>query len=315
MTSPWWNKPIKINEREIAPVEFLQDVWTTLSDREIASVLSSIGLPATIANVTKKRQFLGLRKTREGIPLIFETGGTRKYNSPPVLKTDNVVVMADVHVPYHDVEWCSQVVHIARSLGITDCIIAGDLFDFTALSSFAKFITVSGDDDDLTEEIESAADFVNVLLGNFDRVVYTLGNHEKRLSHSTGVRVRTELIRAVLGQRLQKRLEIAPYYYSIVKSSVGKWRITHPKNSSVIPLRVAARMADKYQMHIIAGHGHDWGCTTSVSGYYAAACGCCADVDKLDYVQLEDNLRPVMQMGAWILHNCNPILLHPKYGT
>ena len=313
MTSSWWDEPLKIGKRTLEPSAFLQEAWLTLTDQEIAGALVEAGAKTNASNVSKKRQALRLRKTREGTPIIFEDGGTKRYNKPPILISDNVLVMADVHVPYHDAEWCSEVVRCAKASGITDCIIAGDLFDFAALSSFAKSITVEGDDGDVSEEVEAAADFVSVLLSSFERVVFTLGNHEKRLSRSTGVKIRTSLIRALLGQRFEKRLQIEPYYYSIIKSTSGAWRVTHPKNASVIPVRVAATLCNKFEMNVIAAHGHDWGEATSTSGRYAAATGCCGDVHKFDYVQLEDNTRPIMQQGAWMLARGAPVLLHPVY--
>jgi len=312
----WWQKNVKIGDKSRTAEQFLYDSWKILSDAEIADALSNaIGKEIPSERVRDKRRRCGLRKTQVGgAPIIFDDSETTVYNNPPVVKSDNVLVMADMHVPYHDSEWCSYVVHEAKRANIEECIIAGDLFDFSALSSFAKFITVNGDDEDITQEIGSAASFVSVLLDNFERVLFTLGNHEKRLSRSVGVRVRVNLIKALLGKSFEERLKIEPYYYSIIESSTGKWRITHPKNSSVIPIRVAARMADKYRMHVVAGHGHDWGCATSVSGFYAAACGACCDIARLDYVQLEDNLRPIMQNGAFMLRDGKPLLLHPRYG-
>jgi len=131
--------------------------------------------------------------------------------------------------------------------------------------------------------------------------------------------VRTRILQYLLGYKDEERLKIYPYYFAEVVTGVplngmgDRWRIAHPKNTSVIPARVAGRIADKYETHYVTAHGHDWGQVTSVAGRYAAACGICVDPVRLDYHATRDNLRPKMQQGAMILKDGYPILLHPEY--
>jgi len=266
------------------------------------------------------RQRLGLAKTRTGQPLIFEESQYRRYDDPPILKMANLLIMADIEAPLHDAEWCSDVVALAKHWDIKVMLSAGDLLHFKALSSFFKrFLTEDEQVAEVTDEIDAAGDLVGVLLNEFDEVHCILGNHENRLTRSLGVSVRTRILQSLLGYKEEKRLKIYPYYFAEIQTGVSlnglgdKWRVAHPRNISVIPARIAARMADKEQAHYVAAHGHDWGEVTSVAGYYAASCGICVDPVRLDYVATRDNLRPKMQQGALILHDGYPILLHPKY--
>lgn len=321
MAKSWWDEPLKIAGRETTPREWLQMAWLDLSDQEMADALSrAIGRNVTTYHTTQMRQRMGLAKTRTGQPRIFEESEYRRYDDPPVLKAANLLIMADIEAPLHDAEWCSDVVALAKHWGIKQVLSAGDLLHFKALSSFFKrFLTEEEQIAEVTDEIDAAGDLVGVLLSTFDEVHCVLGNHENRLTRSLGVNVRTRILQSLLGYKDEERLKIYPYYFAEVRTGMplngmdDKWRVSHPKNTSIIPARVAARIADKEQAHYVAGHGHDWGQVTSTAGYYAAACGVCVDPMRLDYAATRDSTRPKMQQGALILRNGLPILLHPEY--
>lgn len=321
MASSWWDEPLKIAGRKTTAREWLRVAWLDLSDQEIADALSAVtGRSVTIYHTTAMRQRLGLKKTRSGQPLIFEESEYRQYDDSPVLKTANLLIMADIEAPLHDAGWCSDVVALAKHWDIKTVLSAGDLLHFKALSGFFKrFLTEEEPVAEVTDEIDAAGDFVGVLLNEFDEVHCILGNHEGRLTRSLGVNVRARILQYLLGYKEEARLKIYPYYFAEIVTGVSlnnmgdRWRVAHPKNTSVIPARVPARIADKEQAHYISAHGHDWGAVTSVAGYYAVSCGICVDPTRLDYVATRDNLRPKMQQGALILKDGYPILLHPEY--
>jgi hypothetical protein len=271
------------------------------------------GRKISVAVVTRKRQTMGLAKSRSGIPLVFAESAAARFDTPPVLNVDNVLVLADTHAPYHDAEWCSRVVMWAQGAGIRDVVIAGDLIDFEVFSSFVQAM-VDEKALDLGDELKAAQTICETLLARFPgRVLMLIGNHERRLAGYVDVQVRLDILRRLLGVGAG-RFELSPYSYAIVQNTAGEeWRVTHPKNSSVVPVSVAAKLADKYRQHVVAAHGHDWGEATSVSGRYAAASGCCADVTRLAYVALVDSTRPRPQNGAWALVRGKPVLLHPVY--
>nr|NIQ91894.1 metallophosphoesterase [Deltaproteobacteria bacterium] len=301
--------------------EWLREAWLDLSDQELADALSeATGRDISIYRTTQMRQRLGLKKTRSGQPVVFEESQHRRYDSPPVLKTANLLVLADVEAPLHDAEWCSDVVALAKAWDVDIVLSAGDLLHFKALSSFFKrFLTDEEQVAELTDEVTAAGDFVGVLLNEFKEVHCILGNHENRLTRSLGVNVRTRILQKLLGYDREPRLNIHPYYFAEVETGVplngmgDRWRVSHPRNTSVIPVRVAGRMADKYEAHYLSAHGHDWGSVTSAAGRYASALGICVDPLRLDYYATRDNLRPRMQQGALILRDGYPYLLHPEY--
>lgn len=317
MPKRWWDEQLEIAGQATTPTEWLRSVWTQYTDAEVGEILTKArgGEKVTPWAVSKKRQNIGLHKTRSGVPKIFEESQWTRYDDPPRIKTDNLLVMGDVHAPFHHADWCSHAVHVAKGAGIDRVLIAGDLMDFSALSTFIKAMIRKGDaSPELGDEIESGADFVEILLSQFEEIDCILGNHEEWLTRKLAVRTRVNVLRHLLGLRDQKRITIHPYFYAIAETSDGQqWRVSHPKNESVIPVRVACRLADKYAMNFIAAHQHSWGEATSVSGRYAADCGCCMDQTRVTYVALKDNLRPKMQLGAWMLVGGRPVLLHPEF--
>jgi hypothetical protein len=312
----WWDAPAQIAGEETTPREWLKVAWVDFTDAEIAGVLCKVtGRDVNVNVVTLQRQYLGLRKTGSGVPRIFAESEYKRYDDPPVIVTDNILVLGDVEAPFHDADWCSDVVALAKYWDIDAVLLAGDFLHFAALSSFARELMAKDEDEvEVSDEIESAAEFSGVLLENFSEVHAILGNHEKRLTRRLGVAARARIIRQLLGYRLQKRFNIYPYYYAKVEASTGTWRVTHPKNSSVIPIRVAWWLADQHGQHVVAAHSHHCGWTPSKSGkYYAAECGCCVDPQRLAYTSVRDSTRPRMQQGAFILRDGFPILLHPKF--
>ncbi|MHA2069804.1 MAG: metallophosphoesterase [Candidatus Thorarchaeota archaeon] len=321
--SKWWDKATEIDGEVTTPRQYIKDHWVMMGDKELASVLTlALGREVSHWMIQSQRYKAHLHKAHAGVPVIFDESKYVKYNDPPKIKGDNVLVLSDVEAPFHDASWCSDLVTLAKHWGIDTVILAGDFLHFSSLSKFTKSMMSSSDNDyefsedaevEISDEVEAAASFGDVLLDNFDRLIMILGNHEKRLTKRLAVATRVNLLRQVLGYRHEKRFEVYPYYFCIVEASSGMWRVSHPANYSVIPVRVASRLADKYQCNYISGHGHDYGETMSVSGFYAAACGCCCDPKRLAYTMLRDSMKPYQQQGAWLLHDSYPYLLHPKY--
>ena len=307
MTS-WWQEPID----GVTPEEYLKTHGEITNDAQMASALSELtGMEISIAAVRQKRQSLGISKPKCGVRFVRST--RPKRNKPIVIYTDNALVITDIHAELQDADWLERVVEYAVDHGIKICVIGGDLVDMDALSSFTPAIGADGETPATTDgELGAAADIVATLLTVFDEVYILLGNHEERLARKLG-NLTIKFISSLLGAD-GNRAVVSEYHWCIIEDSTGtKWRITHPRDASGISTRVAARLADKYRMNVIAAHGHDCGWVISPSGYYAAASGMMADPERIDYTELVDNTRPFMSQGAWALVEGEPVLLHPQW--
>ncbi len=92
---------------------------------------------------------------------------------------DNVLLISDLHVPYHDVEALSVAIDYGKEQGINCIFINGDLMDFFQMSRFMKTKrkrSVAG-------ELEAARAVLDVLNREFPGVpiFFLKGNHDNRL--------------------------------------------------------------------------------------------------------------------------------------
>lgn len=221
--------------------------------------------------------------------------------------TGDALVLPDPHVPYHDGRFISRCVSLARAWGIQQCVIDGDLFDFAALSKWK-----ANETEMLEVELEAGERFIDGLADSFQKILVLMGNHDERLRRVLDKRLTAERLMRLFTTKAN--VSMSGYHYMTLTSGGQEWRITHPRNSSVIPVGVARRLADKHQQNIVAGHGHLWGQATSTSGRWIAIdSGMCGDPERIGYNMEEDNVRPAMVQGAVIVRDSHGWLLHPRY--
>ena len=308
MTIPWWDE--YIDTIEMSAADWLEINGTLKTDKQLAEEISTFtDRSVTIPAVRQKRQSMGVAK-----PMVrFKQSSRQRFDGYIRVTTDNILVISDLHIQFHDPEWLGAVVNFAVRKGIKILIIAGDLIDFEGLSPFPR--PTRGNDTEQPSnatELQCVQDILKQLVLIFDEVIILLGNHEERLARKLG-----DMTTSILGTLFGINgtcARISEYHFCVVETSDEQlWRITHPHNASSLSVRVASKLADKYGQNIVVAHGHDWGVTTSASGHYVAACGVIADPSKIEYVSTKDSTYPFMQQGAWALVDGAPIILHPKW--
>lgn len=104
------------------------------------------------------------------------------------------------------------------------------------------------------------------------------------------------------------RWQIAPYYYCWLNSDGVRYRICHPKSAGK---GAAEQLASKFLTNILMGHSHllrhDW----DKSGqFYAIQMGHCVDEKLLAYASQRDTVRDSHKLGAVIIREGYPYLLH-----
>jgi hypothetical protein len=105
------------------------------------------------------------------------------------------------------------------------------------------------------------------------------------------------------------KFKIAPYYYAIVETEAGEYRITHPRGAG---RTTAQDLAVQFHQHIIMGHSHRWSVNLDPSGtYWAIQTGCCVDERRLAYVMQRDAKRDAHKSGATIIRGGYPWVLRP----
>lgn len=204
-------------------------------------------------------------------------------------------------MPFHDARLISHCVTAARSFGVKTLGIFGDWFDFHALSIF-----LSASVKDWENELDNNEKYGNQLTSQFDRVIWSNGNHEERMARALMQWITVDRLRMMIG--LGAHVQTTDYYHAEIGDD---WIATHPKNSSVIPGRVPFALAQKYRKNIISFHGHGTGAVFA-NGFYCIDAGMCADPEKLEYTQLRHNTRPLMQRGAVLMLKDSRGVFHPR---
>jgi hypothetical protein len=274
-------------------------------DHEMKSLLAAIvGQELSMAALRHKREAMGLTKSKHGIPLVPRPTG-RRYDKVPTID-EPCLVMADLHVPYHDSTWCNKVIHLALLWGIKNLVLAGDLMDLASLSRHVPHYGV--EEESLEDNLDLGGRVFDALV-EFERILYISGGHElwllrhlkESLSMARFARMFTDL----------EQLEASPYH----KCKIGsEWHISHPKNVSVIPARIPFFLVRKHRKNVAIGHDHVWGMVQDDSGEnVGVSIGVCCDPLRLAYVALEDTTRPAVTQGALIIKNGKPWLLSPKW--
>lgn len=267
-----------------------------------------------------------------------------RYDKPPTVEGD-ALILPDAEIPFHHAEFINRVLDLSQAWGIKTMISAGDLLHFDSLSGWEPnwapkpngglsdkdekrlmdfAMTLGGkkqqelmsalvdigkqsEDSGFSGEMHHARKTLKALDDCFDQFVWVLGNHEGRLLRAINSPVQpSELLN--LMKLHEGKWTIAPYYYCLLNTPKGTFRITHPKSAAN---NTARALASQYLQHVIMGHSHkvffDW---DTSGNYYAIQAGHCVDEERLAYCAQRDARRDSHKLAAVIVRNGYPYLLH-----
>jgi len=101
----------------------------------------------------------------------------RNIRKPHVLTPGKWLVLADVHVPYHEPKALEAAVNYGKQVGVTNVLLNGDIQDAAAVSAWASTTKRNFD-----KELVSFLEFLDWLVQELPvPMVYSPGNHEYRL--------------------------------------------------------------------------------------------------------------------------------------
>jgi hypothetical protein len=265
------------------------------------------------------------------------------YNEPLVMQGD-ALILPDLEIPFHNSEFVNRVLGLAEAWGIRQCILAGDVLHFDSLSGWEpnwtktkkggitakaegelmeeidklpekyrrplaeKIIDIGErtEEDGVSTELDIASRELKKLSELFDKIDFVLGNHCGRLLRAMQTAINPKLILKML--EAGDKWRIAEYYFSKLETVNGTFIIEHPKNSGKFS---ASRLCSKYMAHVLMGHSHQLNYTFDPSGkFYAVEMGCCVDEQRLPYASQRHNTSPMHVLGAVIVLDGYPYLLH-----
>jgi len=214
------------------------------------------------------------------------------------LKGDYIVT-SDWHLPLIDADIAFKMILIAKKFNIKKLAIVGDLIDFEIISRFDHKNRAAA----LTKDFQSAEKLLSILFEWFDRIDWSFGNHDERLSKLFNFQLEPSEFGRLITDQVGKKLFISSHPFMILENK-GKWRLTHPKNFSIITARVPTKLADKYRCSVLGAHGHHLGfCFDSSGRDIAADLGCLTDYEKTYYVMYNDTTHPRWNKGFAMVRN------------
>ena len=99
---------------------------------------------------------------------------------PFVIKASKVLVLSDIHIPYHSISALTAVFDYTKKMKIDAILLNGDVLDFFGLSRYCK----DPKKRNFADELKAFEEFMNILNDIYKCKVYLkIGNHEERYNH------------------------------------------------------------------------------------------------------------------------------------
>jgi predicted phosphodiesterase len=100
--------------------------------------------------------------------------------NPFILDAKRLLVMSDIHIPYHNINAITAVLDFAKKEKPDAVLLNGDTLDFFQLSRFVKDPKKRS----FAHELKAFKEFMDVLKKTLDAKIYfKIGNHEERYEH------------------------------------------------------------------------------------------------------------------------------------
>jgi hypothetical protein len=258
-------------------------------------------------------------------------------DKPIVLKDTNAMVTADWHIPVFDPFLTNQMILEAQARNIKTLVIAGDYFNFDALSQYDPKQETAGLDRELAEGLA----VMRVLDRTFDRIIYVWGNHDVRMHRALGYKTQfksaMQMTFGALGLELLSKIEFTnldhiwlvlgePDFEEEDENGQARelydryrpekrWYICHPQAYSSIPLSGARRLVSKHNANVVTAHSHHCAIGFGPDGVLQAVeAGGLFDRKKTAYLKRSTTF-PTWQQGYGFLLGGRFHLRSPLWGT
>jgi hypothetical protein len=280
------------------------DVIVSLAEAHPAWSNVRLGKSLGISEASVRR---GLDKAgfkRHLIPV--DLGFEERFNivlDKPLVHHGDVMITADWHIPLYDPGYVNEMILTARRYGLRDLILAGDFFNFDALSAYDPKQHTAG----LENELYEATAVMRVLLESFDTIYYLWGNHDVRLHRALGFAIEfreaMRMVFGILGDEALERVKFTNLDHMWVDvGDAYQWYICHPKSYTSVPLSGAIKLSSKMNAHVITAHSHHCAVGHGVDGQKVVAeIGGLFDKNKTAYLQRTTNFPTWQQGYAFLL--------------
>lgn len=221
----------------------------------------------------------------------------------PLTHVGDIMITADWHIPLYDPEYVNQMIRTARADSLGTLCIAGDFFNFDALSAYSPKQESAG----LDKELKEAVAVMRVLLETFEKIYFLWGNHDARMHTALGFKIQfstaMKQVFGILGEEALERIVFTNLDHMWIEDGQGgiPWYVCHPQNYSRTALSAAKAISAKVNANVITAHSHH-----SAVGYGAdgvkviAEAGGLFDRTKTAYLQRSTTFPTWQQGYAWL---------------
>lgn len=219
-----------------------------------------------------------IRRWRSELGIRAPLPAVREFQHPE-LTLNRCILTSDWHVPYHDPQMVKAVIREAQSRGITDVVLMGDGLDFPTISRFdARDI-----DSHVGMELSAMGDVLSEFHDADLFIWWFRGNHElryfKMLKHQVDIQ---DLIRACVGD--VDWVHGFDVEEVVLHNADKTWLLSHPQDYSIMPLRMARTLSEKYGLNVAQGHSHMFSYGHAPNGLELLDTGGLFDPTKLAYL-------------------------------
>lgn len=251
----------------IAPEVYAKFADDGLSNR-------AIGRRLGVDESTVRRALSSIEYQRKVVP--EDTGEIEeRFNitlDRPLEFTGNIMVTADWHVPLYDPVYVNQMLRDADRESLDTLLIAGDFFNFDALSQYDPKQEEAG----LELELREGIAVMRVLLETFETVYYLWGNHDARMHKALGFALQfkeaMKMVFGSLGAEAMNRIVFTNLDHMWVDGhGENPWYFCHPRAYSKNPLTTPRGLIPKVNANVGCAHAHHCAVGYGVDGKMIAA--------------------------------------------
>lgn len=173
----------------------------------------------------------------------------QEFNQQLKGEAHRALVLADVHIPYHNTRVIDWAVSLAKKAKCDGCILAGDTLTFDAFSRFLRTQFIPGQ-----REIEIGEGLLSYLSDNFDWILFIVANHEERFKKYLYRSLEPNAVKTIdhmgtsdVGAFFSKsfpKVMIAHEW-----AHMGEVYVSHKEEFSSIPMRSVCNVDDYFRLH------------------------------------------------------------------
>jgi predicted phosphodiesterase len=213
----------------------------------------------------------------------------------------DMLIMSDLHIPYHDADLIDEAVDRACSAGIKQWLIVGDMMDGNQWSKRGLALTYQRRWQD---DAEIAQAMIHYLVERIGPGVVLMGNHDAWfIRHFRGQAETAWLLSRIFNT--DDDVIWSHHEQCLIRSGGRMIRALHGANySGANPLGVGQRLSAKYESAIVMGHQHHATHGLSWSGRHQIVCmGGMHDPRKLMYLHESPRTNPQQSRSYVILRS------------